>query len=99
MGFSSQQQRFNTVQIRRGFEALLIIILYCVFLFRDANTIQEYIYTIFMIISTIGILMSFVSTANKTATIFVMIGKIEKIVNDGKYRLRKLVIDSVLILA
>lgn len=85
MGYSSQQQRFSKKQIRHGFEALLIIFLHCVYPFHVANTIQEYVYSIFMTITTICVFISFVSTANKTVTIFVFIKKIEKIVDEGKF--------------
>lgn len=86
--YSSQQHKFSPLQLRRALEALLIIIINFVYLFHVANTNQERIYSIFMIVTIIGIFISFVSTANKTATIFVLIEKTEKIVNEGKYTVR-----------
>lgn len=85
MGYhSSQKHKFSTKQVRRGLEVLLIIILHFVYLFRVANTIQEYIYSIFMINAIICIFISFISTANKTVDIFLLIDNIEKIVDEGK---------------
>lgn len=82
--YNLQDQRISVQQKRRGLEALFIIIFHLIYLFHDANKIQEYVYSIFMTITTMCIFISFVSTANKTATIFILIEKIEKIFNEGK---------------
>lgn len=84
MGYSPQEHRLCVKQVRRGLEALLIIILHFMHVLRVADTIQEYIYSIFMTITMTGIFISFVSTARKTATIFDLIEKADKIYNEGK---------------
>lgn len=85
MGYNnSQEQRLCIKQVRRGLEALLIIILHFLYVFLVADTIQEYFFSIFMTITMTGIFISFVSTAKKAATIFILIEKIDKIYKDGR---------------
>lgn len=93
MGYGPQQHRFSIKQVRRGLEALLILVLHFVYIFRVASTVQEKIFSTFMIITMSGIFISFVSTANKTAMIFILIRKAEKIYNEGKNaKVKKMII-------
>lgn len=82
--YNSKRQRLCIKQVRREFEALLIIILHFLYVLRVADTTQEFIYSIFMLITMTGIFISFLSTAKKTATIFILIEKIDKIYIEGR---------------
>lgn len=84
MGYSSQERGISRQQIKHGFEAILIIILHFIYLFRVANTTEEYVHSIFMLVVIIGLFISFVSTAIKTVTIFDSFKRVEKIFNKGK---------------
>lgn len=77
-----------------GLVALLIIIVHFVYLIHVANTIQEYILSIFMVIILITVSISFVSTANKSTMIFDAIGKIENILHEGKVNVYGVMLDT-----
>lgn len=57
-----------------------------VFLFLEADTIKEYIDSIYLITATLGILISTIHTTSKTATIFTLIDMIEKIVKKSEHK-------------
>lgn len=90
MGYSSSQKHtLSMKQVRHGLEALLILILHYAYLLHVANTIQQYVFSTFMTITMTGIFISFMSTANKTATIFIFIERTEKLINEGKILLHE----------
>lgn len=81
--FESPEHNFSITQMKHGLVTLLDMTSLFMYLSNDANSTQDYIYSIFMIVVTISIFISFVNTSNNTALIFVFIGKLEKIINEG----------------
>lgn len=83
MGYSSNRRPFNEKQMIHGLVGLLIITSCCIHLFYVADTIQKYAESIFITSVAICIFISFVSTVDKTVTIFVMIEKAATILNES----------------
>lgn len=85
MGYhDSQQRRFGINQKAYTLVNLLFMISLCVYLYHGANSAQEYIFSIFMLITIVGIFVSFVDTSNKAELIFLFIEKVQKIIDDGE---------------
>lgn len=51
---------------------------------HDAHSTQEGILSVFLLITMVGVFISFVDTSTSAALIFLFIGKIQKIVNEGE---------------
>lgn len=82
--YNSQPHRFSIKQKAHILVTVLSIISICVHVSRGANSPQEYILSIFMIVTIFGIFVSFVDTSNKAEIIFLFIEKVQKIINEGE---------------
>lgn len=84
IGFRQNEPRFNKRQCEMHLKAVLNNLLICMQLFHVADTLKEYLDSVFAMTVSILIFISRASTAFKSATIFVFINGLEQIVNDSK---------------
>lgn len=86
LGFiPNQKNPFNLQHLRGFIIGLLAIILHFVFFVHVANTIKQYMDSIFMTTVGIAILVSFVSSVLKTKEIFDLINGLEEVINKSEY--------------
>lgn len=83
MGYVPDQHPFNMKQIQVGLTMLLNIILNFIYLIHVANTPRQYMESCFYTITSILILISFISTVYKMDLIFIFIDKLQIIINEG----------------
>lgn len=85
LAFVPNQRPFYTNQLIHTSYGFLAIILQCLYLFFDAETIKEYMDSIFM--TTVGILVyvGYLSMVFKMVTIFIFIDDMEQVVNRRKF--------------
>lgn len=87
IGYSANQHPYNIQQLEHGFKSTLAAAMQCVYLFFIAETSKEFIDSTFMATVAILVLISFVSTAQKTTIIFNFIDEVEKIANNSEFRI------------
>lgn len=63
----------------------LLVTLHFLFLIYEAQTIEEYVRSMYMTATTLGISISFIATLFKTAQIFTMIQRLDGIVEKSMY--------------
>lgn len=85
MGFVANQHAISTKQWMIAMQQVLGIILQCLHLAINTHTPKEHLDLIFMI--TVGILfhVAFLSSAYKTASVFVLIDDLEQTINERKF--------------
>lgn len=86
IGYAVHQSPFNIQQLRIICMGIMTIFMQCVYLFCIANTTKEFMDSILMTTAGILVFISNLSTAHKTATIFIFIERISKVVNESKFR-------------
>lgn len=85
IGFTEHQKRFNRRQLEFGLNIVLGIILIILNLFYVADTSEEYMNGILIGVVSTLLFIAFVSTAFKTATIFIFINQLNGIINQSEY--------------
>lgn len=84
LGFRPKQSAFNKTQLRIFTKVFLTKFSICAYIVYEANTTQEYMHSMYMIICTVLITVSRVSTLFKNAVIFDFIDKVEKTLNGSE---------------
>lgn len=87
MGYSPNQRPFTKKQIQIGVTKALCISLHGINLIYVANTPKEYMQSIFDTSVTVLVFISFISTILKMNIIFILIDKLQALVNDSKLNL------------
>lgn len=85
IGFTKKNEQFHTEQLLRTVEGFLAIILQCLYLLFDANTIKDYMVSILTTTVGIFVYVAYLSTVIKTEKIFIFLDDIEDVINESKF--------------
>lgn len=86
MGFIENQPRFNKHQLMLSLKIVLGALMVGANLLYAADTSEEYMNGILAIVTMILILIAYVSTVFKTATIFIFINQFNEIIKQSEWK-------------
>lgn len=90
VGFIREKGRFHTEQWLHTAQGFLANILLCLYLLFDADTVKEYMDSIFMSACGILVYVAYLNMVLNTEIFFNNIDEIENLANESKFKLQNL---------
>lgn len=82
--FSEDRRWFDIQMLANIVECILVLALQCIYLFHVADTPDELMHSIFYFTVGILVFISFMSTVQQIMDIFILMNKVEKVINKSE---------------